>query len=152
MTLPEVEAGRDLLFEAVGGVVAATSGLGAAQLNWRPASEGNSLFVLATHILGGVEEALLTGLCKTQTSDRDREAEFLASGDAAEQFVNRWQALRATLTVALDGLSRDDLEAMQLHPRRGEMTGYMILLQTVAHAHEHRAHAELTRQLLEASR
>ena len=119
MALPEIEASRSLLFEAVAAVVTATDGLSSDQLNWRPAPESNSLLILATHVIGAVEESVLTSLCRARPSERDRDAEFRAAGDSASQLSERWQALRSEIEAALDGLSRADLEVVYRHPRRG---------------------------------
>jgi hypothetical protein len=112
--------------------------------------ESNSLFVIASHVLGMVEESILTGLCDARRSERDRDAEFRAAGDSATPFLERWQALRPEISAALDSLSRADFERVRQHPRRGEMTGYELLTMTIAHANEHKGHAELTRQWVDA--
>ena len=75
-------------------IVGALDGLEADELNWRPAGpETNSLFVLATHILGALDETLLGVLCGEPRS-RDRDAEFVASNATAEAPVARWESLR----------------------------------------------------------
>lgn len=50
------------------------------QLNWRPAaSETNSLYALAVHTLGNVEENLLQTLAG-RSIGRDRDGDFAAQG------------------------------------------------------------------------
>jgi hypothetical protein len=152
VALPEVDASRRHLIEAVDALVATTAGLDAEGLNWRPADETNSLVVLATHILAMVDQAILTLLCARRPSERERhrDAEFRAVSDSAEQFADRWRILRPEIETAMEPLTRADLEAPRHHPARGEMTGYALLSMTVTHVYEHKAHAELTRQLLES--
>jgi hypothetical protein len=150
VVLPEVEAGRRHLIEAVDALVATTEGLDGEWLNWRPAAETNSLVVLASHVLGLVEQAILTLLCNRRPTQRNRDAEFAAVGVSSQQFVDRWQALRPEIEAAMEPLTRADLETMRSHPTRGEMTGYELLSMTLTHVYEHKAHAELTRQLLDA--
>ena len=48
MTLPEVAMSQRFMFDAIDRIVAMTDGLDQEQLNWVPALEANSLFVLST--------------------------------------------------------------------------------------------------------
>ena len=133
-------------------IVGALDGLEAEQLNWRPAGEEtNSLFVLATHILGAIDETLLGVLCG-QPYSRDRDAEFVATDSTAGAPVERWGSLRAELAERLAALSDSELAELRRHPRRGEMSGHDLLIMIVQHAAEHAGHAELTRQLIEGRR
>ena len=133
-------------------IVATLDGLEADELNWRPAgAETNSLFVLATHMLGALDETLLGVLCG-QPRPRDRDAEFRASDATAGAPVARWATLRAEIAEQLTALTDEELDAVRQHPRRGEVTGHDLLIFTAQHTAEHAAHAELTRQLIEARR
>ncbi len=133
-------------------IVATLDGLEADELNWRPAGpETNSLFVLATHILGALDETLLGVLCGEPRS-RDRDAEFVASEATAEAPVARWASLRAEIGERLAALPGEALDEVRQHPRRGEVTGRDLLIFTAQHTAEHAAHAELTRQLIEKRR
>ena len=122
-----------------------------AGLNWRPpASNTNSLYALATHTLGNAEENILQTLCGRRVS-REREAEFAARG-ASAAVAERWRALRADLTEAMAALTSADLDREIAHPRRGALTGREALLVVARHAAEHLGQAELTRDLLLATR
>ena len=133
-------------------IVGALDGLEADELNWRPAGpETNSLFVLATHTLGALDETLLGVLCGEPRS-RDRDAEFVASDATAEAPVARWASLRTEIGDRLAALPDEALAEARQHPRRGTTTGRDLLIFTAQHAAEHAAHAELTRQLIEERR
>ena len=84
-------------------IVATLDGLEADELNWRPAgAETNSLFVLATHMLGALDETLLGVLCG-QPRPRDRDAEFGASDATADPLrAGRRRAEIAEQLTALD--------------------------------------------------
>lgn len=127
-------------------LLACLDGLDAAALNWRPLPNANSLYILATHIIGNIEETVL-GLICGQTVVRDRDAEFAATGHDAASPRARWQRLEAQITQHLASLPPTELDRQRLHPRRGQLTGWEILIVVARHAAEHLAHAELTRDL-----
>ena len=87
-----------------------------------------------------------------QADDRDREAEFRAAGASGEPLEHRWQALRAEMSGCLATLPATRLDERLVHPRQGELTGRETLLLVATHAAEHLGQAELTRDLLAASR
>lgn len=132
-------------------LVACLDGLDASALNWRPLPTANSLYVLATHILGNLEETVL-GLICGQAVVRDRAAEFRAMGSNAVELQRHWHTLQAQIAHYLEQLSVADLDREHAHPRRGVLTAHEILIVVARHAAEHLAHAELTRDLLLADR
>ncbi len=125
-------------------------GLDAAALNWRPIPQANSLFVLATHMIGNIEETVWGIVCGNPI-DRDREAEFQACAVDPAELRAHWHNLRQQIEVRLATFSATDMAAMRTHPRRGPMSANEILLVVARHAAEHLAHAELTRDLLLAN-
>ena len=131
-------------------LLACFDGLDAAALNWRPLPNANSLYVLATHMIGNIEETVW-GLVCGQSIVRDRDAEFSATGHDAQLLQTRWQTLQTHIAQHLAQLPLSDLEQEHLHPRRGPLTGWAILIIVARHAAEHLAHAELTRDLLLAA-
>ena len=128
-------------------LLACLDGLDEAALNWRPLPNANSLYVLATHLIGNIEETVW-GLVCGQPVVRDRDAEFSATGYDAPLLQTRWQTLQTHIAHHLAQLSSSTLEQEHLHPRRGSLTGWAILLIVARHAAEHLAHAELTRDLV----
>jgi len=129
---------------------ACVEGMDTDQLNWQPSAPGaNSVYVLATHILGNAEESILYTL-RDQPSTRDREREFAARAQSPAALQERWQKLREQLQAAMLGLSAGDLARTVNHPRRGPLTGREVLLLVARHAAEHLGQAELTRDLAQA--
>ena len=124
-------------------------GLDEGQLNWRPpAPNANSLYALATHTMGNVEENLL-GVLAGQPVERDRDGEFQASGTTTDLLRERWATLRARIPEALANLPPGALDRQDYpHPRRGIISGREALLIVARHAAEHAGQAELTRDLL----
>ena len=152
MSTREAERIWSYIERSVDQIVGALDGLEAEELNWRPAGEDtNSLFVLATHILGAIDETLLGVLCG-QPYSRDRDAEFVATDSTAGAPAERWRGLRAELAGRLAALSDEELAEIRQHPRRGEMSGHDLLVMIVQHAAEHAGHAELTHQLIKERR
>jgi uncharacterized damage-inducible protein DinB len=131
-------------------IIACLDGLSAEELNWRPIENANSLYILATHILGTTEENLLGVLCAQPTS-RKREAEFAAKGASVEPIRRKWLELQQRIKVGLDGLPSGELERERMHPRRGRLLGREVLIVVARHATEHMGQAELTRDLLYVS-
>jgi hypothetical protein len=131
-------------------ILACLDGLSADELNWRPLDSANSLYVLATHILGTTEENILGVLCGQSTS-RKREAEFAAQGTSVEPVRHTWLELRERIEQGLAGLPPGALEREHKHPRRGLLLGREVLIVVARHAAEHMGQAELTRDLLFAS-
>ena len=120
-------------------------------LDWRPpAPETNSVYALAVHALGTTEHRLLDVLCGIDV-DREREAEFAATGGSATAIQDEWRALSARIDGALEQLTEADLATVRQHPVRGEMTGVDVLIVVARHMAEHAGQAELTRDLALAS-
>jgi hypothetical protein len=149
---PETSDFAEALCNAIERILACLDGLDAEGLNWRPpAPETNSLYVLAYHSMGSAEAAII-GELGGQPVDRDRDAEFTASGDSAAPLHARWEALRPRLREALARLTPADMERTVHHRRFGAMSGRAYLILAAQHPAEHVGHAELTRDLLNAAR
>ncbi len=137
----------------------ALDGLSAKQLNWRPpAPDTNSVYVIATHTLGNIRGWVL-GICCSQPIDRDRAAEFQASGTDAGVLVACARALAQEIEAALRVLPPESLdeprEARQdlwgagtTHP----FTGREALLHALEHIANHLGHIDVTRDLALAAK
>lgn len=132
-------------------IFATLDGLSAAEVDWRPPAPGaNSLGVLATHILGNLQEMILYQF-GGRPLERDRDAEFAAAGTSAEELRARWEQRKAEIAEVFATLRPDALEREYIRPRSGQvLTGRELLLLTAVHAGEHAGHAEMTRDLLRA--
>ncbi|HLT20119.1 MAG TPA: DinB family protein [Thermomicrobiales bacterium] len=146
---PAIQEYYDQITTAVERILAAAEGLDAEGLNWKPIpDETRSLCILNVHIVGNIRQGILSVLCG-QPDNRDRDAEFAATCDSFEELQASWNQLKSDLHAGMSGLTTDDLQKDYVHPRRGPMNGWTVLLNTAVHANEHVGHAELTRQLWE---
>jgi uncharacterized damage-inducible protein DinB len=141
--------GRDVLIQL--------SGVSPEDLN-RPLDipETNSLFALATHLVGSGEFWVLA-IVGGQSIQRDREAEFRATGTLNE-LVNRYESWLAAIHELLDNLPDAEMKRVIEAPaaRRPFFKDEVItvrdcLLHTVEHCALHQGHIQITRQLLTAS-
>ncbi len=148
---PEIQSFWRFIESSIDRLVACLDGLDDDEPNWRPLSSANSLYVLATHILGTAEENILGAVCG-QPVDRQREVEFAARGGSAEPIRLRWRELRERMSQGLGQLSPASLDDEREHPRRGRQTGREVLIVVARHAAEHLGHTELTLDLLRDQR
>lgn len=129
-------------------LLACLDGLSTEAIHRSPLPSGNSLSVLATHMIGNIEETVWGVVCG-HTVARDRAAEFQASGVTAAELQERWQQLCANINGALATMSAADLAKPRQHPRRGALSANEIFVVVARHAAEHLAQAEMTRELLD---
>lgn len=149
--VPEVETYWGFILSSVNHILACMDGLPEEDLNWRPLENANSLYALATHTMGNVEENLLE-ILGGQAVHRQREAEFAVQGSSFELLNHRWSELQGRIAAMLDQLPATELDRVHEHPRRGQVTGREVLIIVARHAAEHMGHAELTRDLLYSER
>ncbi len=139
-------------------IAASVEGLGKTQLNWRPPLPGaNSRYVLVAHVLGNLE-AWVLGIACGQAIDRDRPAEFAASGPDAGALVEQARVLGRRFGEALAKLPEDALDVQKLPSKLlwGEgapeqRTVREALMETIEHAAVHIGHIHLTRDMAEAA-
>jgi uncharacterized damage-inducible protein DinB len=135
-------------------VCACLDGLNEAQLNWRPPIDGaNSLYVVATHTLGNAR-AFVLGIACGQPLERDRPAEFRASGCDAADLTAQGRRLSDEIEAALAGLSASDLDRRLLPAPslwgEGEVQEISVreaILHVVEHASIHLGQLQITRDL-----
>jgi hypothetical protein len=149
---PEVAQAWPFIVQPVERILATHEGLSVDDLNWTPLdTETNSVHVLAVHVIANVREAIFQVILG-QDVGRNRDSEFSSIANGSNSPVPTWPAQKAELEAALGTLTCDQLDATYEHPRRGPRTGREIFLMTATHANEHVGHAELSRQLLLASK
>lgn len=136
---------------------ATIGGLDERALNWRPqVAEPNSIFVLATHILGNAEGWIL-GIACGQHVPRDREAEFLASGKDASPIIDKAReltrriddALAALPDAALDDM-RDPAQALWGIGTRHPVSVRGAIMHVIEHFALHLGHIDVTKDLAAA--
>jgi hypothetical protein len=146
----EVESFQHFIFNTIDSIVGVLDGLSADELNWRPSAPAtNSLYAIASHVLGNAEENLLGTLCR-QPYTRNYAGEFTAAAPTPDGLRAHWAELRERVAKSFEALTREDLDGARQHPRRGIITGRDVLIVVARHAAEHWGEAQLTRSLLKA--
>jgi len=143
----EVQLYVERLREARAEILKALEGLNADALNWHPLPNGtNSLFALATHLLGA-ERRWLHHEVGQRKIERDRASEFRARGGDL-----------APLRAAYDTVARESDEILarlvesEMAARREVPDAYTVrecILHVIEHYSEHLGQMRLTRQLWE---
>ena len=127
-------------------------GLSTEALDWSPGPEMNSLCVLAVHVTAA--ERFWIGLGIDEVSQRDRPAEFRASGYELGALQARFAANSAFFREAFarqDGRRLAEMvDVSHYMPRPSQVVSRAYaLLRGLDHTAEHLGHAGMTRQLLD---
>ena len=128
----------------------ALDGLTNGQLDWSPGEQMNSLCVLAVHVTAA--ERFWVGIAIDDMTERDRAAEFRASGFELDALKARFAANIAFYNVAFAARSLDGLGeqvSFNFRDRKIECSRGWALLRALDHTAEHLGHAGMTRQLLD---
>jgi uncharacterized damage-inducible protein DinB len=150
----EIDQYAKELRKLFGRLCKSVEGLSDEQLNWRPpAAQTNSIFAIATHTLGNAR-AWILGICCGAPIDRDRPAEFRASGKEASPIVAGAHGLLAEIEPALRKLPVESLDELR-EPRQQlwgagtvePVTGREAILHVVEHFATHLGQIEVTRDL-----
>jgi hypothetical protein len=128
-------------------IILCTKGLSTDEINWHPKGKTNSIFVLATHMIGNLEFNIL-GIIYGMNVKRNREAEFATKGISYEQIRDNWTELKRKIVNHQQQFPVAKMETEIEHPRLGKISIRELLLVIARHAAEHVGHAELTRDLL----
>ena len=150
----EIESYRRQIQSLLERVCACLEGLSEAQLNWRPPMHGaNSAYVIVAHTLGNAR-AWVLGIACGWPVERDRPAEFQASGPDATDLRAQARRLSDDIETALAGLSPSDLGRRLLPPQslwgEGEAQEISVreaILHVVEHASIHLGQLQITRDL-----
>ncbi len=129
-------------------------GLTEEQINWQPPLPGsNSLYVIASHVLGNVR-AWVLGITCGQSMTRDRPAEFAASGSFADIDAETHRTL-GDIVVALQTIDPARLDERILPSRElwGEGKPHEVsvreaLVHVLEHASAHLGHMQMTRDIV----
>jgi hypothetical protein len=150
----EIEAYRRQIQALLERVCACLEGLSEAQLNWRPPIDGaNSAYVIAAHTVG-CARAFVLGIACGQDVERDRPAEFRASGTDATDLTAQARRLSGDVEAALAALPISALDQRLLPPKSlwgegepEEISVREVLLIVVEHTSLHLGQLEITRDL-----
>lgn len=140
------------IIDAVQGVMDSLDGLSPEELDWRPATgSGNSLAILAAHVLGSAEEKILE-FFGGQSIGRVRDREFLTGAAQASAVVERWTEVKASFPGVVAALPLEDWDTPRGQNDLTQLTGRALLLLVHRHASEHLGEAQLIRDLILARR
>ena len=120
-------------------------------VNWRPLpKDTNSIYALLCHLVGS-EENWVRQVIGRESIDRDREAEFRASGHISE-IVDRWERVSKISENILNNLSSSQLGESRTVTRTTGVFSCNVrwcILHIISHYAIHLGHIQLTRQLWE---
>jgi uncharacterized damage-inducible protein DinB len=155
---PNIVAARELLDENLEGLHQSIAGASVELLNRRPlGDETNSLAVIVTHALYSTRSwlSLATG---AELPPRDRPAEFRTVATSAEELVSSVGAVGDECRSLLgDDATYDPATERTPTWRSGPddvnepTSAAWALIHAISHLQEHVAHAQLTRQILDAA-
>lgn len=138
----------------LGQICVSLKGLSAAQLNWRPDTGGaNSAYAIGNHVVE-VTRVYALGFGCGHPMQRDRPAEFTASGDHAGELIARLETLAAEIARAVADLTSPALDRRFVPPHELWGTGEIheiaardALVESIRHAGVHLGELRLTRDL-----
>lgn len=137
----------DRLEELHHDIALAYDGLPLEALDWSPGDDVPSINVLVTH-LTGAERYWIGDVAGGVPSDRDREAEFMASGLQASDLEARLDNALTFAKELLPKITVLDLERICISPRTGQrFTVAWALLHALEHTAIHLGHLQIIRQL-----
>lgn len=123
-------------------------------LNWRPLErDANSVAVIVTHLCGS-EAFWFRQVLGGVNVGRNREAEFRARADRAQELLELIDGAEAQSAPVLEALTERDMG--RVHdpgpdfPHLSPHSTREVLLRVITHTHTHLGHLEMTRQLWEA--
>ena len=148
-----LESARYLVGESLSDLRASLDGLPLAALNWRPADGVNSIAILATHTVGATRLwlCMATGL---PLPERDRDSEFQASADDADEFRGFVHSASIDCVEALKPADQVDWSTPRLTQGRGgdappEVAAAYALIHATEHLRGHVDQISLMRQIWE---
>jgi uncharacterized damage-inducible protein DinB len=157
MTIPEVQAYLTQLRDLRAELLKWCDSLPADALNWRPLAhplkgtepitDTNSIYVMATHVIGS-EAWWLQQIIGGMDVHRNRDAEFVATGDDLAALLVRLNAVAMQSETVLSKLAEADLDG-ERDTTLGKHTVRWCILHVIEHTSRHIGHIELTRQLWE---
>ncbi len=138
----------------LGQICVSLKGLSAAQLNWRPdTGSANSAYAIGNHVVE-VTRVYALGFGCGRPVQRDRSAEFAASGPDAGELIARLEALAAEIARGVANLTPSVLDRRFVPPRALWGTGEIheisardALVESIRHAGVHLGELRLTRDL-----
>jgi uncharacterized damage-inducible protein DinB len=125
-------------------------GLKDEAMNWQPISgDTNTIYAILSHLIGA-QNNWVRKIISGQEIKRDREAEFRATGKAAE-VIDRFEKESRAIEEILRSLSLAQLDEKRSVPGQSQATASVrwCILHVISHNAVHLGHMQLTRQLWE---
>lgn len=117
--------------------------------NWVPTGdETNSLFVIATHVIGS-EHGWIYEILGRGEQTRNRAAEFLAKGNSLESLRAEYARVGNETREIFSKLTEQDLSSTRERESHGTVSVRWTILHVIEHSCEHLGQMELTKQLWE---
>jgi uncharacterized damage-inducible protein DinB len=134
--------------EEIKGII---TGLDSETLNWTPLpTDANSIYQLVMHICGSEAQWIHETIGGIDVN-RDRPAEFEASGDDVSVLQALLDANAYATTKVLESLTPEQLdEVRDTRTASGAMTVRQAILRQIHHHAVHLGHIQLTKQLYES--
>ena len=155
MPVVDVDEYLAVIDRALDGMAGIAHELGDGQVNERAALPGaNSAFALVTHCLG-VCEYWLGSLVAGRSIQRDREAEFTATGTVAQldrMLADSRARIRADLAGYRPGAPLTTSQDPRFTGPEGELTTDAVLLHVLEDLAQHHGQLEVLRDVLGAAR
>jgi uncharacterized damage-inducible protein DinB len=118
-------------------------------LNWRPAPDTTSIYVLVNHALNA-QKTWLTNAVGAEFKDRPARAdEFAMSGEDRDALLKRIDQAEAEVTDYLSRLTSEDFSRQLRRFGDEPVSGAWAFLHCLEHPQEHIAQIELTLQIWE---
>ena len=115
--------------------------------NWTPTDdETNSLFVIATHVIGS-EHGWIFEILGRGEHTRNRPAEFSARGDSLDALRAEYERVAKQTREMFETLTEQDLTTTRYRESHGDVSARWIVLHVIEHSSEHLGQMELTKQL-----
>ena len=145
--LPFYEAFFDRIKELHRDIENCFAGIPPEGLDWMPGKDMNSLAMLVTHT-AGAERYWICDVAGQDPSDRDRDAEFRASGVDEATLKQRLDDVLAGVQKTLQSLTLADLEVERVsHRNQRTFTVGWSILHALEHTALHLGHMQMLRQL-----
>ncbi|MFC1952996.1 DUF664 domain-containing protein [Chloroflexota bacterium] len=129
----------------------AIQSINAETANWCPLSKGtNSIYAIVYHLLGS-EEYWVVQTIGGENVNRDREAEFRASGNPS-MIMEHWEKQEGKSNNILSSLSLSQLGEDRISNLTSKSVSYTVrgcILHVISHYATHLGHIQLTQQLWE---
>ncbi len=150
--IPEINAYLEELNVLRGKVLQTLEDLTPEAWNWTPLeNDANSLFVLATHMIGS-EHGWIFEILGEGDKTRNRPAEFTARAIDLGELHARYARVAAETTAVLENRTASDLAGTRHREGYGDISERWIILHIIAHYGEHLGQMYLTRQLWEKTK